>query len=287
MRRTSRRRGSGGRARSRAARVRRLLRRRCARIRRRPKRLGRSRWSQSWHDRSWHGTPHPKNAHAARKRVRDVHRKTREAELCPHVTSRAVSQRAHRLALMRTIRVPCGGYGAVAPLMSRKVSAWDLCAIRSGRFPPPSTGDGGQLPLPSSRCWPARRLGAASPVRRQQLPGRGKGGDGQRPRQYDHPGPHGFGPRHQTNAPAGGTSEDGGSEGSGGSGGSGSSSGSGGRPVLGGRHRLAARAPAPARAATANGRRPAGPAERGRSGGGAAVPPFRRPRACRTARTPT
>ena len=30
---------------------------------------------------------------------------------------------------------------------------WDLCAIRSGRFPPPSTGVGGPYCCPCSPCW--------------------------------------------------------------------------------------------------------------------------------------
>ena len=38
-----------------------------------------------------------------------------------------------------------GGWGLRRPGSLVQFGPWDLCAIRSGRFPPPSTGDGGRL----------------------------------------------------------------------------------------------------------------------------------------------
>ncbi len=55
------------------------------------------------------------------------------------------------------IRKSCGrrgGWRRVSPGSLVQFGPWDLCAIRSGRFPPPSTGDGGCFCCPRSPCWP-------------------------------------------------------------------------------------------------------------------------------------
>lgn len=55
------------------------------------------------------------------------------------------------------IRKSCGrrgGWRGVSPGSLVQFGPWDLCAIRSGRFPPPSTGDGGCFCCPRSPCWP-------------------------------------------------------------------------------------------------------------------------------------
>ncbi len=46
-----------------------------------------------------------------------------------------------------------GGWGEVTRRSLVQFAPWDLCAIRSGRFPPPSIGDGGSSWCPWSPCW--------------------------------------------------------------------------------------------------------------------------------------
>ncbi|EFL33918.1 predicted protein [Streptomyces viridochromogenes DSM 40736] len=54
------------------------------------------------------------------------------------------------------IRKSCGRSGGWDRRTRRSLvrfAPWDLCAIRSGRFPPPSTGVGGSYWCPWSPCW--------------------------------------------------------------------------------------------------------------------------------------
>jgi hypothetical protein len=55
--------------------------------------------------------------------------------------------------MIRKNRAQSGGWGKARRSSLVQFAPWDLCAIRSGRFPPPSTGDGGPYCCPWSPCW--------------------------------------------------------------------------------------------------------------------------------------